>query len=470
MYRPCVLMAFWLLWVVPVQAELLLSEAEQRYRQQHPEVSLCVDPDWVPFESVNANGEHEGIAADLLRLIASRAGLQLRLVETHDWDESLRASQEGRCQLLSFLNQSPDRDAWLLFTRPMFTDVNVLISREEHPFVVDLAALGRERLALPRGTSIEERVRRQFPDIQIVLTDSEAQALALVNQRQVELTMRSLTVAAYTIKKEGWFNLKIAGQVPGFDNQFRIGVRKDQPLLRDILDKALASLTPAEVNGIINRHVSIRVETPTDYRLLGQVVAVFALILFSNLFWIRRLRRVNRQLRHDSQTDVLTGLANRSALNQHFLSSLEQASRYKQPLAVLIFDLDHFKRINDQLGHLQGDTVLLAVAGLLRGGVRASDFLGRWGGEEFLVICPQTDAEQARQLAQRICDDIRQQQLCSGMPLTLSAGVAQLMPGEGVDGLLQRADEALYQAKAEGRDRVCLAAPACSATFARSAG
>lgn len=469
LYRPCVLLAIWLLWVGPVQAALTLSEAEQHYLQQHPEITLCVDPDWVPFETVNARGEHEGIAADLLRLVAQRAGVQLQLVRTRDWDESLRASQDGRCQLLSFLNQSPDRDAWLIFTRPMFTDVNVLISREEHPFVVDLAALGVERLALPRGTSIEERVRREFPDMQIVQTDSEAQALSLVNQRQAELTMRSLTVAAYTIKKEGWFNLKIAGQVAGFDNQFRIGVRKDQPLLRSILDKAVASLTPAEINGIINRHISIRVETPTDYRLLGQVVMVFAVILLSNLYWIRRLRRLNQQLRYESQTDVLTGLANRSALNRYFSNCLEQANRYDQALSVLIFDLDHFKRINDQCGHLQGDAVLRAVADVLRNGVRASDYLGRWGGEEFLVICPQTDAEQALQLAQRICMDIRQQPLCPTLPLTLSAGVAQLMAGEGMDGLLQRADEALYQAKAEGRDRVCLSTRR-SSTSVRSAG
>lgn len=470
MYRPCVLMAFWLLVVGSAHADLALSEAEQRYREQHPEASLCVDPDWVPFESVNARGEYEGIAADLLRLVAERAGLRLRRVETRDWNESLRASQEGRCQLLGFLNQSPDRDAWLIFTEPMFTDVNVLISREEHPFVVDLAALGAERLALPRGTSIEERVRRQFPDIQIVLTDSEAQALALVNQRQAELTMRSLTVAAYTIKKEGWFNLKIAGQVAGFDNQLRIGVRKDQPLLRAILDKAVASLTPEEINTIINRHVSIRVETPTDYRLLGQVALVFGVILLSNLFWIRRLRRLNRQLRHDARTDVLTGLANRSALNQYFQACLEQAGRYSQPLAVLIFDLDHFKRVNDQLGHLQGDHVLQGVAELLRAGVRGSDFLGRWGGEEFLVICPQTDAGQAGQLAQRICERMREQPLCPAMPLTLSVGVAQLVPDEGADSLLQRADEALYRAKAEGRDRVCVAAPGGRATSVRSAG
>ena len=152
--------------------------------------------------------------------------------------------------------------------------------------------------------------------MQIVHTQNEAQALSLVNQREAELTMRSLTVAAFTIKQEGWFNLKIAGQVEGFDNLFRIGVLHSEPLLRDLLNLAIASLTPAEVNAIVNRHVPIRIESPTNYRLAAQVALVFALVLLSNLFWIRRLRRLNRRLQHKSSTDVLTGLANRSELNR----------------------------------------------------------------------------------------------------------------------------------------------------------
>jgi len=192
-----------------------LNAAEREYLQTHGPVSLCIDPDWVPFETLNARGEHEGIAADLLRLAAERGGVQLQLHRTPNWEASLAASKAGACQMLSFLNQSPERDAWLIFTRPLFTDVNVLISREEHPFVVDLSAFAGSSLALPVGTSIEERVRRDYPALRIIHTDSEAQALALVSERKADLTMRSLTVAAYTIKKEGWFNLKIAGQVAG---------------------------------------------------------------------------------------------------------------------------------------------------------------------------------------------------------------------------------------------------------------
>ena len=359
--------------------------------------------------------------------------------------------------MLSFLNQSPDRDAWLLFTQPYFTDANVLISREEHPSVASLGDFVGARIALPSGTSVEEKLRRLYPGLQFVIVASEAEALRLVNERQAEFTLRSLVMAADTIKNEGWFNLKIAGQVPELDNLFRIGVLRSEPMLRDILDQAIATLTPDEVNAIVNRYVSVRVETPVDYRLLLQVVAVFVLILASNLFWVVRLRRANRKLARQAVTDALTGLANRKQLNRFSQGTVETARRHHRPLAVVLFDIDHFKVVNDQHGHLVGDQVLCDIAALLARAVRQGDCLGRWGGEEFLLICPETRGEQALQLAERILAQARSLPLATGKPCTLSAGVTQLGAGDSVNDLLQRAEEALYQAKTQGRDRACLA-------------
>jgi outer membrane protein OmpA-like peptidoglycan-associated protein/ABC-type amino acid transport substrate-binding protein len=159
-------------------------------------VTFCVDPDWPPFEQIDAQGQHIGIAADLLRLVAQRSGLTLQLLPTKDWDQSLAASQAGRCELMSFLNQSAKRDGWLLFTDPVLVDENVLITREEHSYVSDLAALAGETMVLPKGTSVEERLRRDFPNLKIVQVESEAQAFKLVSERQADLTMRSLIVAA----------------------------------------------------------------------------------------------------------------------------------------------------------------------------------------------------------------------------------------------------------------------------------
>jgi signal transduction histidine kinase/ABC-type amino acid transport substrate-binding protein len=292
------LLMFLLLMQLDVRAFAVeLTLTEQSHLQQLGTVNFCVDPDWSPFEVIDDKGQHVGIAADLLALVAQRTGLPLRLFKSKDWPESLQASKSGRCQLMSLLNQTRARDAWLIFTQPILTDDNILITREEHPFVVDLASLQGQTMVLPKGTSIEERVRRDFSNLKLIVTDTEAQALQMVSDRQADMTMRSLIVAAYTIKREGWFNLKIAGQVPGYGNQLRIGVQKGDTVLRDILDKGVASITPVERQQIIDRHITINMTTGIDYALVKQLVAVLALVLLTSLFWVKKLNRLNAELK-----------------------------------------------------------------------------------------------------------------------------------------------------------------------------
>jgi diguanylate cyclase (GGDEF)-like protein len=420
-------------------------------------IRFCVDPDWPPFEQIDAQGQHVGIAADLLRLVAQRSGLTLQLLPTKDWDDSLTASQAGRCELMSFLNQSPKRDGWLLFTDPVLVDENVLIAREEHGFVSDLASLSGETMVLPKGTSVEERVRRDYPNLSIVLVDSEAQAFKQVSERQADLTMRSLIVAANTIRSQGWFNLKIAGQVPNYGNQLRIGVLKSEPNLLGRLNAGVASITPVERQKIVDQHIAIQVVSPINYRLIGALAAVWLTAMLTSAYWIRRLRRVNAELQKLSLTDALTGLRNRTGFDALYQHELERSRRQKQALSVVLVDIDFFKRINDELGHPEGDRVLQEVATLLRETARGIDHILRWGGEEFLLLCPATGSEQAQRLAERLVQAVRTRDFRLGRPLTLSAGVATLELQDQPGHMFAQVDGALYLAKTQGRDRVVVA-------------
>lgn len=294
-----------------------LSPAEEEYLRTLPPVSVCVDPDWEPFERITEDGAYVGIAADLLRLIGERAGVTFVVTPTRDWDESVAMSKAGRCDVLAFLNKTPMREEWLIFTEPYFVDPNVIVTRAEHDYITNLAAISNETMALPKGTSVEERIRRDYPNVRLILVDSEAETFRLVENREADMTMRSLTMAAYTIKKEGWFNLKIAGEIPAYANRLRIGVARDKPVLRGILDKAVATLTPQEVNEIVNRHVSISVSTRTDYGPIFRIVAVFVVVVGLGLAWITVMRRKNlalaalgEQLRRDmaARAEVETAL------------------------------------------------------------------------------------------------------------------------------------------------------------------
>lgn len=272
------------------------AEAELAQLQELGPVTMCVDPDWEPYERLTEDGEFVGIAADLIRLIAERSGVKLQLVPTRNWDESLAFSREGKCDILPFLNQTPDRDAWLVFTEPYFINPNVFVTRVEHDYIANAAALKGKTLVLPEGTSMEERVRRDYPNLKILTVPTETDTFRMVEEGRADMTLRSLTMAAYTIRKEGWFNLKIAGEIPAYANRLRVGVTREKPELRDILNKGVVTLTPQEVEDAVNRHISIRVGYRVDYGLLFQVVGGLGLLLVAGFIWGFQLKRLNRRL------------------------------------------------------------------------------------------------------------------------------------------------------------------------------
>jgi two-component system, cell cycle response regulator len=169
----------------------------------------------------------------------------------------------------------------------------------------------------------------------------------------------------------------------------------------------------------------------------------------------------NARLEQLAQTDPLTQLLNRRALTERITAEMERALRYDSTLALLMIDLDHFKRVNDTYGHLVGDDVLRDVAQLLSQTIRGSDIVARYGGEEFLVLLPETEDGGAESFAERLREAVEQHEfakdsLAEALKLTASVGVAVFPAAriENVEDLFQRADAALYRAKAAGRNLV----------------
>ncbi len=169
---------------------------------------------------------------------------------------------------------------------------------------------------------------------------------------------------------------------------------------------------------------------------------------------------LQKEIQALSERDALTGVYNRMKFDQLLQAAISAQARYGQAFSVILCDIDHFKRINDHHGHLAGDSVLKQFTALLQAQTRTSDHLARWGGEEFVVLLPLANTQEAAAAAEKL----RQAIAAASWPpigtLSASFGVAFHAPNESADSLLDRADVALYQAKDAGRNRVCVAAPA----------
>lgn len=198
----------------------------------------------------------------------------------------------------------------------------------------------------------------------------------------------------------------------------------------------------------------------TMYRLTDPLMMLVIAMIASELFYRIRGQQfaLQRELRELASIDALTGLHNRRELENRISEEMSRSRRHAEPMSIVIGDLDRFKRVNDSFGHAVGDDVLRAVGERIRRNLRTEDLAVRWGGEEFLLLLPSTDEQQAVGVADKIRQAIADRPVACGdreVPVTISFGVAQLGSDEQVSELVRRADDAMYRAKSGGRNRVC---------------
>jgi diguanylate cyclase (GGDEF)-like protein len=202
------------------------------------------------------------------------------------------------------------------------------------------------------------------------------------------------------------------------------------------------------------------------YFLVLLLMLLSVSLLVGQLARLRDMARTRRQelskalqrIQELATQDELTGLPNRRHMQERLTQAQQRQRRHGGPTSVALVDVDHFKTINDRHGHGVGDEVLKALAGVMQRGLRESDTLARWGGEEFLMLFPDTAPEEARLVLQRMQSQLAQAAtLPAGLRVTFSAGVAALDADDSIEHSITQADTALYAAKAAGRHRVCLA-------------
>ncbi len=164
--------------------------------------------------------------------------------------------------------------------------------------------------------------------------------------------------------------------------------------------------------------------------------------------------------------DPLTGAQNRRGMGDELAIAIASSTRDGTPLGLLVFDLDHFKAVNDAHGHEAGDEVLVSLADVVRAGTRKGDRFFRLGGEEFALLIPGADDAALHAIAEKLRLRVQDEVACHGQPVTISIGVAALLPGEHVADWLARADAAMYRAKRTGRNRTVVAGAGDAAAFA----
>lgn len=431
-----------------------LTQAEKNYLLQKKKITMCVDPEWYPLEAIR-EGKHIGIASDVMKNFESKLGIPVELVETATWSESLLNVQNHRCDILSLAAKTPERENYLDFTSTYLALPYVMVTTMEKPFIESIELLNGKKIGVVKGYEILNRLKKLYPALTIVEVESINDGLKKVENGQLYGYVDNLVVTTSYIQREYTGSLKVSLRLEEKD-ELHIATRNDEPILHDIFEKLVQDLDEKTKQVIYNRWAStIEQVAWMDRKMVWSIVG-FILLGISAFTWrYFILRRYNTKLLELSVTDKLTGLNNRQKIDEKIQEEQRKIDRYKSyRCAILMMDVDFFKMINDTYGHQSGDRILQLLAEIFKKSLRQTDLIGRWGGEEFIVILPHTTAEQAFVAAENLRSAVESYVFELDHPITISIGVGKLLRNQSVHENIGRVDKALYEAKKSGRNRV----------------
>ncbi len=548
---------------------LEFTNIEKEYLKQKQEITMCIDPAWMPFEKFE-NGKHVGMTAEFFEIFQKDIGIPINVIKTDTWAQTIEFSKTRKCDILSFAMETEDRVKYLNFTTPYFNTPLVLATKPNVPFFDDAKRLNTEKIGIVKGYAYNEILRKKYPNINIIDVASNEIGLQKVANGEHFGFIDTLATIGYMFQTQFTGELKIAGK---FDENWElgVGVRNDDLLLLSIFNKVIQKISPEKKQDIFNKYIGIEYEKEFDYSLFWKLlITLFFLasilayryfiilnynkkikkylnmiddnVLISSLDsngivldvsdalcklsgytkteligknctifrhtdmgamsfgdilnslsnnnqWIGETKNIKKdgsyywanaqinptfdkngnikgynvihqdisdkkKLEKISITDSLTQVSNRLHLDNSYKIESQRAERYNNVFSIILMDIDLFKDINDSHGHKVGDTVLIQIALLLKQSIRSVDILGRWGGEEFLIICPETDINRAEIFAEKIRKTIENYNFPIVGKITCSFGVSEYHPNAEKDDTFQRTDEALYKAKHSGRNSV----------------
>lgn len=432
-----------------------LTMSEILFLQTHS-IKAVSTSQWPPF-NFKLPGKDEplsGIAVDFWRKIVELNGIEGTVTVAGEWSEVVRGLNEKRYDVTLGTSYDKRRNN-VIYSKPYAQFANVIATSKDIGYVSGLSMFNGKKIAIGKDYAIAAKIGEKYPKIDIIPVKNTFDGLDLLEQGKVDGVVDILPVVSYLINRGEFYNVQIGGTTE-FDSDVSFMIRSDYPELKSIIDKTIDTLTEVQKQEILDRYVSVIYKQPYDYTLFKQV-GIGVLIVFLLFGWRHfELERYNQKLLRLSVTDPLTHLFNRLKLDEKLSDVHDMYRRNRRPYSVIMIDVDWFKSVNDLFGHLTGDKVLVGIAKVLQENARKTDSVGRWGGEEFMIVCPETQLDGAHKLAEKLREMIEHHHFPEIGKITCSFGVSEVELHDTAEKVVKRADDALYQAKELGRNRVCI--------------
>ena len=398
---------------------------------------VMVTGNWAPFQIYN-NGELYGIGIDFWKLVAKKAHLKYKFILNPDWNKALYDIRTKKTDVVVSTSATPDRKKFAIFSKPYASFPLGIICRSDEHFksINDISSI-----AVGKNFTAEKLMKKYYPHLHYIETKDVLEALNLVEKGKAQCAVDILPVILWNINKNHLMNLQLAFKTP-FKFNVQIMLRNDYQDVLSKINKAIYEIAPQEKERIINTYLkSIVIEQNHNVSKILWVVIGIVVFIGVIVFYFARKRL--EKARKEAMYDELTGILNRRGIDYR-IKDMDKGS-------ILFFDIDHFKQVNDTYGHEFGDYVLREIGQILKNTFRKSDIVGRWGGEEFIVILPHTNYKDALKVAEKLRRTIENHDF-KGKKITVSIGITEYKGN--LEENLKKADEALYEAKRSGRNQI----------------
>ncbi|AZV46993.1 diguanylate cyclase [Nautilia sp. PV-1] len=438
-------------------AEVNLTKDESEFIKTHT-VKCITTGSWAPFNTVE-NGKLVGISVDIWNIIKKRLHIKSECLIT-SWPNVIDAIKHQRADLTIGTSKLPSREKFAIFTKPYAEFPIAIATKNNVGFIGSMNFLKNKKIAVGKNYTADLLLKKHYPNFQIIEVENVKQALKLVSEGKAYAAIDIMPVLVYNINKYSFANLKIAGKTP-WKFELRFMLSKNNKLLASAINKVIDTITPQQKKQIYKKWVHVTYQEGYSLKEILSVIFIASIIIgllcvyiFSLKKEIKKRKLLEKELQKLSIIDSLTGIFNRYKIDMALKQQISYAKRNKTPLSIIFFDIDHFKKINDNHGHKIGDEILMELTELIKNNVREYDIFGRWGGEEFIIILPNTDLIQALKVAEKLKNKIESYPFKYIHHLTCSFGVTELTEDDTSDSIVIRADNYMYEAKKRGRNRI----------------
>lgn len=428
---------------------ILLNDNELKYLENN-HFTLLIEDNNIPFVFKLTN-KLTGMEIDFWNLISQKLSKPLNIEEIIN-DTMFNIFSNSIKTKFVYGFEKKNKPEYLL-SEPIAQIPIVLVTKNDKNFIADLFALEKIKIGVVKNLEIISTLQKGYPNIDFVEIQNINDAILQLKQNKIFALIDNLYTVSHKINKDNLNDIKINTLLNYKINIYLEVAQKNSPFL-NILNSAINRFSQEEKNTILNNYQFIFYPKNIDFLFIGKIVIPFILLLAIFMYFNFKLKKeiikrkeIELQLSELANKDSLTNIFNRRKIEELCEIELIRNKRYKGNLSIIFFDINSFKIINDSLGHHLGDEVLVKISDIIGKNIRNTDSLGRWGGDEFLIVLPQTNLSQSKNIISHLEKQLSQIEFSKSITVTCSFGIATCEEDDTLDSLLKKADESMYLEK-----------------------